>query len=196
MPHHERPSAFAPYALGVLLSTIGGAALLVNAIGGYADDPGGSRTSLVLLVAAPCALAVFGFLSAVPHRRRRRRLEAMFPESLIVDVIVLPTTRATLQLDDELRRSYTASLVFAAGGFTVWKRGTFGVRRCGEVTHQLRDVGIGTATVSSVTVAALTGTLDGGAPLQLPLLSPRSPFTMAAGSAFVDRVVRAISKTT
>lgn len=193
MLNNDRPTSFAPYALGVLLSSFGGLALLLSAVGDYLDNPRSSMHSLVLLVTAPAALACFGYMSAIPRRRRRRRLEALLPDSVIVDVIVLPATRSTLQLDDELKRCYTVSLAFVGNSFTIWKRGTFAAQRCGEGTYLLQSAQTGTTKVSTVVVAALIGTVDNLQPLELPVLSPRSPFNMATGSIFVDDVARQIS---
>lgn len=188
----QRPGDFAPYGAGLFVLPFGLATFASSSLADFADGSSDAVIDLWTAIGAPIALVIFALLTTIPRRRREARLRAAHPRAAMVHVIVTPTTRRDLRLEDELRRSYTATFVFERDSVTLWKRGLKPV--------PVAAVGPGGATMRATSmryggnrVAALELALP-EVTLVVPVIKSGAVFNMPAGYAYIEKLCRSAAE--
>lgn len=188
----QRPGDLAPYGAGLLVFPFGFAVFASSSIADLADGSSDAVIDLWTAIGAPIALVVLALLTTIPRRRREARLRITHPRAAMVHVIVTPTARRDLRLEDELRRSYTATFVFEPGRVTLWKRGFTPV--------PVAAVAPGGTTVRATSmryggnrVAALELTLP-DATLIVPVIKSGAVFNVPTGYATIEELCRSAAE--
>ncbi len=186
-----RPGALAPFGAGIVASAVGFPVLVLSGVSEIATDPSDAAVSLTVAFGAPIALVVLGLLSAIPRRRRGRRLRQAHPGAALVHVIVTPEIRRRLLLEDELRRSYTATLLFEPGRVSLWRGGSGPV-----LVAESCDDGPAPRATSMRHAANRVAAVEivfRQAVLTMPVVRSTSVFNVPTGWDSIDRLCRSIA---
>lgn len=180
----QRPGNFAPYGAGLLASGFGFLVLLFSALSNLDRDPSDSIVNLSIAVGAPLILLAFAFLSAVPRRQREARVSDSHPDAELLSVIMTSAARRALNLDDQLKRSYTATFTFDRSSVSLWKGGSKPTL-VGQWARNELETRATSMRFASNRVAALELSFS-RAVIAVPVVKRRGVFNMPTGYSYID----------
>lgn len=188
----QRPGDLAPYGAGLLALPFGLAVFVFSSLADLADGSSDAIIDLSIAIGAPTALVILGLLSTIPRRRREDRLRGTHPRGALVNVIVTPTARRELRLEDALRRAFTATFVFEPGSVTLWKRGSkpicVATVACRGTSMRATSTRYGGNRVAALELALPDVTLV------VPVIKSGAVFNMPTGYEYIEKLCRSAGK--
>lgn len=188
----QHPGALAPFGAGVVVSAVGVPVLITSGVSELATDPSDAAVTLAIAFGAPAAAVVLGLLTALPRRLRGRGLREKHPGAALVHVIVTPEVRRRLRLEDELRRSYTATFLFEPARISLWRGGSHPILVA--ESHGEDPMPRATSMRHAANRVAAVELAFRQSVLTMPVVRSTSAFNVPTGWDAVDRLCRSIGQ--